>query len=111
MSQPLSTSSMRDRLREHFGFRRFRPCQLEAVRSAMEGRDALIIMPTGSGKRWGKSMIYRLSVSGIATRKEAVRLCVEIKANGGDCFVRSMRGDRPMTWGARPRTDQLASIS
>ncbi|MFO0850634.1 MAG: ATP-dependent DNA helicase RecQ [Gemmataceae bacterium] len=41
---------LRDRLREHFGFRRFRPGQLEAVRSAIAGKDALIVMPTGSGK-------------------------------------------------------------
>ena len=41
---------LRDRLRGHFGFKRFRPGQIEAVRSAMEGRDTLVIMPTGSGK-------------------------------------------------------------
>src|SRR5438309_7705006 len=41
---------LRALLREHFGFRRFRPGQLEAVRAAMEGRDTLVIMPTGSGK-------------------------------------------------------------
>jgi ATP-dependent DNA helicase RecQ len=38
------------RLREHFGFRRFRPGQEKAIRSALEGRDTLVIMPTGSGK-------------------------------------------------------------
>ena len=38
------------RLREHFGFRRFRPGQEKAVRAALEGRDTLVIMPTGSGK-------------------------------------------------------------
>lgn len=37
-------------MREHFGFRAFRPGQLEAVRSAMAGRDVLAVMPTGSGK-------------------------------------------------------------
>ena len=39
-----------EKLREHFGFRRFRPGQLEVVKTAMEGRDALVVMPTGSGK-------------------------------------------------------------
>jgi ATP-dependent DNA helicase RecQ len=39
-----------DRLRQHFGFRRFRPGQEKAIRSALQGRDTLIIMPTGSGK-------------------------------------------------------------
>src|SRR5689334_17582109 len=39
-----------DRLRQHFGFRRFRPGQEKAIRSALQGRDTLVIMPTGSGK-------------------------------------------------------------
>jgi ATP-dependent DNA helicase RecQ len=38
------------RLREHFGFRRFRPGQEAAVRAALAGRDTLVLMPTGSGK-------------------------------------------------------------
>jgi ATP-dependent DNA helicase RecQ len=38
------------KLREHFGFRRFRPGQEAAVRSALAGRDTLVLMPTGSGK-------------------------------------------------------------
>jgi ATP-dependent DNA helicase RecQ len=46
----VSPRLLKEKLREHFGFRRFRPGQLEAVQSAMAGRDTLIIMPTGSGK-------------------------------------------------------------
>jgi ATP-dependent DNA helicase RecQ len=41
---------LRDRIREYFGFRRFRPGQAEAVDSALQGRDTLVVMPTGSGK-------------------------------------------------------------
>jgi ATP-dependent DNA helicase RecQ len=41
---------LRDRLRDHFGFRKFRPGQAEAVDSALAGRDTLVVMPTGSGK-------------------------------------------------------------
>ena len=62
--------------------------------------------PTGSGQRWGKAMIYRLSVSGLPTRKDAVTLCLKIRDVGGSCFVRGVRGDRPMQWAARLRTDQ-----
>ena len=62
--------------------------------------------PTGSGRRWGKAMLYRLSVSGLPTRKEAIKLCVRIRANGGSCFVRSARGDRPMQWASRLHADQ-----
>jgi len=39
-----------ERLRAQFGFHSFRPGQRQAVRAAMEGRDTLVVMPTGSGK-------------------------------------------------------------
>src|SRR5262245_32120389 len=38
------------RIRDYFGFRKFRPGQAEAVSSALGGRDTLVVMPTGSGK-------------------------------------------------------------
>jgi ATP-dependent DNA helicase RecQ len=52
MSTPAARVSghLRDKLREHFGFKHFRPGQLQAVVSAMEGHDTLVVMPTGSGK-------------------------------------------------------------
>ncbi len=37
-------------LKDTFGFDRFRPGQEEIIRSVMEGRDVLAIMPTGAGK-------------------------------------------------------------
>jgi ATP-dependent DNA helicase RecQ len=43
-------------LSEHFGFPAFRPGQREAVDAALAGRDALVVMPTGSGK----SLCYQL---------------------------------------------------
>ena len=43
-------NTMRRKLREHFGFRSFRPGQARAVAAAIEGRDTIVIMPTGSGK-------------------------------------------------------------
>ncbi len=45
-----TTQRLREKLCEHFGFRHFRPGQLEAVRAAMQGRDTVVVMPTGSGK-------------------------------------------------------------
>lgn len=41
---------LRDRIRDYFGFRKFRPGQARAVDSALEGRNTLVVMPTGSGK-------------------------------------------------------------
>ena len=46
----VSPQELREKLRAHFGFRRFRPGQLRVVQAAMEGRDAVVVMPTGSGK-------------------------------------------------------------
>ncbi len=43
-------------LREHFGFAAFRPGQRDACEAALAGRDALVVMPTGSGK----SLCYQL---------------------------------------------------
>jgi ATP-dependent DNA helicase RecQ len=44
-------------LRELFGFSEFRPGQEGVVRAAIEGRDTLAVMPTGSGK----SLTYQLA--------------------------------------------------
>lgn len=46
----VSQRELSRKLREHFGFRRFRPGQQQVVQAALEGRDTIVIMPTGSGK-------------------------------------------------------------
>jgi ATP-dependent DNA helicase RecQ len=45
-----------DALRRLFGFEHFRPGQAEVVAAALADRDALVVMPTGSGK----SVCYQL---------------------------------------------------
>jgi ATP-dependent DNA helicase RecQ len=49
-------SDPRSALSEVFGFDDFRPGQAEAVQAALSGHDALVVMPTGSGK----SLCYQL---------------------------------------------------
>ena len=48
--------NVRDSLHGLFGFEAFRPGQEDAVSAALAGRDALVVMPTGSGK----SLCYQL---------------------------------------------------
>jgi ATP-dependent DNA helicase RecQ len=55
-------------LRRLFGFEHFRPGQAEAVTAALSDRDALVVMPTGSGK----SLCYQLP----ALMREDVTLVV-----------------------------------
>ncbi len=47
---------LREVLRQTFGFADFRPGQEQACRALSEGQDALVVMPTGSGK----SLCYQL---------------------------------------------------
>ncbi len=43
-------------LRQHFGFDRFRAGQTEVISAILNGQDAIVVMPTGSGK----SLCYQL---------------------------------------------------
>lgn len=60
--------SLEEGLRELFGFDSFREGQREAMDDIMAGRDALVVMPTGSGK----SLCYQLT----ACAKEGVTLVI-----------------------------------
>jgi ATP-dependent DNA helicase RecQ len=50
-------SELKPALRRLFGFADFRPGQEQVVRAAVDGRDTLALMPTGSGK----SLTYQLA--------------------------------------------------
>ena len=60
-------------LADVFGHAAFRPGQEEAVQAALDGRDALVVMPTGSGK----SLCYQLPALG------ALRLTIVVSPSAG----------------------------
>jgi len=51
-----SLGDVRDLAREVFGYRDLRPGQREAIAALLEGRDVLLVLPTGAGK----SAVYQL---------------------------------------------------
>jgi ATP-dependent DNA helicase RecQ len=56
MAEPIEISTLRRTLRRKFGFKSLREGQEEVIRSVIEGKDTLAIMPTGAGK----SLCYQL---------------------------------------------------
>ncbi len=48
-----------------------------------------------------KGTVYRLSVKGFASNREAVALCSSLKRQGRACFVRSVSGDAPVQFASR----------
>ncbi len=88
--QPVAYEGPRDpdALLEHFGHRQFRPGQREAVQAALEGRDSLVVMPTGGGK----SLCYQLP--GIASADLTV-IVSPLIALMADQYRRLLLGGHP----------------
>jgi Flp pilus assembly protein TadD len=45
--------------------------------------------------------LYRLAVSGFANRADAGRVCTQVRAAGGVCFIRSITANEPIRFAAR----------
>src|SRR5689334_13574889 len=52
----MAPRQLRTVARTRFGFTQLRPNQLDAMRAALSGRDALVVLPTGAGK----SAVYQV---------------------------------------------------
>src|SRR3954466_8005902 len=95
-------------LHQHFGFAAFRPGQEEAVRAALDDRDALVVMPTGAGK----SLCYQLPglmrddrtvvVSPLVSRMKGRVAALEAVAPGRAALVNAQQ-DAGANWNAVER--------
>src|SRR5216683_560221 len=45
-----SIQSLKTIIERHWGFRSFLPLQEQAMRAVLQGRDSLVVLPTGGGK-------------------------------------------------------------
>jgi Flp pilus assembly protein TadD len=48
-----------------------------------------------------KGTVYRLSIKGFGSQREAVARCSLLKSRGGACFVRNVAGDAPIQFASR----------
>src|SRR5437660_12413548 len=46
----LALKDLHEVIARHWGFRSFRPLQEPAMRAVLDGRDSLVVLPTGGGK-------------------------------------------------------------
>src|SRR5438094_6943780 len=50
MTPPAMMDELKKLVLKHCGFASFRPLQEDAMRAVLDGRDSLLVMPTGGGK-------------------------------------------------------------
>jgi ATP-dependent DNA helicase RecQ len=85
-ARPAATlASLQAVIRRHWGFATFRPLQEQAMRAVLEGRDSLVVMPTGGGKslcyqapavfRGGTTVVVSPLISLMKDQVDALQAC------------------------------------
>lgn len=79
------------------------PKRLQAAWSKIERRHASFDRYTPVSARFqaASGTVYRLSLKGFATDREARQLCEQLQHSGSACFVRNVAGDTPVRFATR----------
>src|SRR2546423_3369430 len=82
---PWSLQGLLDVIAHHWGFSSLRPLQEQAMRAVLEGRDSLVVLPTGGGKslcyqapavyRGGTTVVISPLISLMKDQVDALRAC------------------------------------
>jgi cell division septation protein DedD len=48
-----------------------------------------------------KGTVWRLSIQGFDSQRDAIHRCQSLRSRGGSCFVRSTNGDSPVQFASR----------
>ena len=78
-----------------------RAWQQASQRFALSGRAPLTTTIDINGRT-----LHRVSMAGFASQADAARMCSQIRASGGACFVRPNAGDASVRWAARYAPDR-----
>lgn len=80
-----SIDDLRAVIEKHWGFRTFRPLQEQAMRAVLDGRDSVVVMPTGAGKslcyqapallRGGTTVVVSPLISLMKDQVDGLRSC------------------------------------
>ena len=80
----MSLDEARGALRSHFGYPDFRPGQAQAVESILQGRDTLVVLPTGGGK----SICYQVPALMLAKLTVVISPLISLMKDQVDALTR-----------------------